>query len=609
MKYYIKRLYITYTRNIIICNYRPKYMDSNYDDILKQIDQEEAYRVLQNVYSNSVEKNGINNSIRFSEETEELLRSHQHMHVFNMISALNDRNNGAILDGSYTGTGKTYTTAAICKETKRQPFIICQKSNIGTWEKVLKLFDVEPLAVVNYEMVRTGKYYVDGEAIACPYVTREKSKFKWEFSEIGKKNMVMVFDEAHLCKNKSSLNSKLLTSCKAIKTIMLSATLCDKIEDFGVFGMMLGFYASVRAGKNWMENVIRREKCRLKVKGNNNTIGSNVLHKEIFNKRGSRMSYKDLGDDMSMNQISIECFTVDKKIKEKIDKLYEDVRVQKRKYEDFKGVDTVLGKDKKASALSAITFKREKIENVKADIIMEQALSYYESRMSIVIFINYRSTHQKICDAFTKRKIEHVMIRGDQSITEREEAIEMFQRNEVRVMVAMAQAGGSSISLHDTAGKFPRVSIISPSYSVIELVQILGRIRRTDTMSPTIQKIVYCSGTCEEHIAQKVREKEEIIGLMTGEASTKVLRTDKVEKKERSRDRASKHAKVVSTANMDISEVTFGRTSGRTSVMTSVMTSNRTSYDDDNSNEETSVPRRTTRPRRRRARVTRNQIL
>jgi superfamily II DNA or RNA helicase len=501
---------------------------------MDNLDHDEAYRILDTIYNNNNNNNKVNNNIHFSEETEKLLLSHQHMHIFNMINALNDKNNNAILDGSYTGTGKTYTTSAICKEVNRRPFIICLKSNISTWERVLKIFDVDPIAVVNYDLVRTGKYYKDGEITKCPYLVRDKTRFKWDFSEIGKKNMVMVFDEVHVCKNKGTLNSKLLTSCKAIKTIMLSATLCDKIEDFGVFGMMLAFYSTVGVGKNWMQNVIRRERCRLESKDKNTkSFVTNILHREIYNMKGSRMSLEDIGNDMSKDQINIECYTISKTARLKIDKLYEDITDQKRKMEEINentnDISDKIPKNKKASALQAITYKREKIENLKSDIILEQAYSYYESRKSVVIFVNYRSSHDIICKGFDKIDVEYAEIHGRQTSEERDINIQMFQRNEVRIMVAMSKAGGTSISLDDTTGKFPRVSIISPSYSVLDLVQSLGRIRRSNTKSPTIQKIVYCSDTIEEHIAAKVREKEEIVNLTTGESSTKIFKNEEEE--------------------------------------------------------------------------------
>jgi len=498
------------------------------------------YTVLESIYSNSNCSN-TNNSIRLSAITEKLVLSHQSMHIFNMVSALQDSSNNCVLDGSPTGTGKTYTTAAVCRETKRQPFIICLKSNIEAWKNTLKKFGVEPIGVVNYELIKQGKYYTyeyesgkinqtnqtnqtnPMQIVECPYLKREGSRFKWDFSEIGKKNVVMVFDEAHICKKKTSLNAKLLIAAKSIKTILLSATLCDKIEDFGIFGMMLGFYKSIAAGKDWLRHIMLKEKRRLDLNQNQNQHQNqnqnqnssngyvdNILHREIFNKKGSRMSLADIDKKLS-NIINIECYTVDQKICKEIDKLYAKIH----KYE----TDTV----REPIALEALNFEREKIENVKAEIFIEQTISYYENRSSVVIFINYRSTHSIITSALQKHSIEFAIIIGGQTIDERMRNINMFQRNEVRVMVSMIQAGGTSISLDDTVGNAPRISIISPSYTIIELLQALGRIRRSSTKSHTLQKIIYCANTCEERQAEILRTKEEIISLMTGEDTAKAL--------------------------------------------------------------------------------------
>lgn len=480
------------------------------------------YAVLESIYSNSNSSN-TNNSIRLSAITEKLVMSHQSMHIFNMVSALQDTSNNCVLDGSPTGTGKTYTTAAVCRETKRRPFIICLKSNIEAWKNTLKKFGVDPIGVVNYELIKQGKYYEfepgadrtnqtnSMKIVECPYLKRDGSRFRWDFSGVGKKNVVMVFDEAHICKKKTSLNAKLLSASKSIKTILLSATLCDKIEDFGIFGMMLGFYKSIAAGKDWLRHIMLKEKRRLDLnqnqnQNNSNGYADNVLHREIFNKKGSRMSLADIDKKLS-NIINIECYTIDQKICKEIDKLYAKIH----KYEN----NTI--------ALEALNFEREKIENVKAEIFIEQAISYYENRSSVVIFINYRSTHSIITAALQKRNIEPAIIIGGQTIDERLRNINMFQRNEVRVMVSMIQAGGASISLDDTVGNAPRVSIISPSYTIIELLQALGRIRRSSTKSHTLQKIIYCANTCEERQAEILRNKEEIISLMTGEDTAKEI--------------------------------------------------------------------------------------
>ena len=79
----------------------------------------------------------------------------------------------------------------------------------------------------------------------------------------------------------------------------------------------------------------------------------------------------------------------------------------------------------------------------------------------------------------------------------------------------MIQVGSMSISLDDRNGKNPRVSIISPSYSSIELVQALGRIYRSSTKSPCLQKIIYCAGTFEERVAKILSKKRDMMETIT----------------------------------------------------------------------------------------------
>ena len=45
-----------------------------------------------------------------------------------------------VLDASDTGTGKTYVASKVCKEFGLIPFVICPKSVVPSWNKVLKSF-------------------------------------------------------------------------------------------------------------------------------------------------------------------------------------------------------------------------------------------------------------------------------------------------------------------------------------------------------------------------------------------------------------------------------------------------------------------------------------
>ena len=51
------------------------------------------------------------------------------------------------------------------------------------------------------------------------------------------------------------------------------------------------------------------------------------------------------------------------------------------------------------------------------------------------------------------------------------------------------------------------MSLIVPSYSSIQLIQALGRIHRAGSKTPCTQRIIFCSGTMEEHIVKKLKEK------------------------------------------------------------------------------------------------------
>jgi superfamily II DNA or RNA helicase len=61
--------------------------------------------------------------------------------------------------------------------------------------------------------------------------------------------------------------------------------------------------------------------------------------------------------------------------------------------------------------------------------------------------------------------------------------------------------------LHDVNGNFPRVSLISPTFSAIDFRQCLGRIHRAGAKSTAVQKIIFAEGTVEMRVCKLVRAK------------------------------------------------------------------------------------------------------
>jgi len=435
------------------------------------------------LFENAYKDNELD-SIDIKQEILNKILPYQTLHTINMISAV--KKNISSIDASSTGTGKTYTTCAVCKQLQLMPLIICPKSIISTWKHILKYFDVKYLDVINYESI------ISKTQDKNSYIKIIDNKYSWDFTNY-KENIIVIFDEAHKCKNPQSNNGRLLLSTKdTIKTLLLSATICDKEQDFYVYGYILGLYKRKNEGKRWIESMKREMKNQYKNKS------SNILENFIFPQKGSKMSMADLGDNYPKNQISVECYTINDDEIKIINEYHKDI---KNKIQKIKIAENIK--------------MRQIIEKIKIRIMCELFDTYYAENKSIVFFVNFRNSHKLIELYLEKKNIKYANINGSQNEKERDENINLFQNNEVRAIICMIQSGGISISLHDIKGTHPRISLISPSYSHIELIQTIGRIYRSGCLTPCLQKIIFCADTFEENIVKILKTKKDVLDTLT----------------------------------------------------------------------------------------------
>jgi superfamily II DNA or RNA helicase len=430
-------------------------------------------------------------NINLTEIVSRNVLSYQILHLLNLVAALK-KGKVSVVDGSTTGTGKTYTAIASCAQLGLRPFIICPRTAMSMWATVCEIFNVKPIAIVNYETIKNAQTYDDNmKRMPSVHLTKDNKKYVWNFGKLTD-SAVIIFDEAHKCKNDKSLNGKLMMASKnACRVMLLSATLCDKPDDFIVFGYMLDFYNTLKKGKNWIKGVVRDDL---------NKFGKeSSLSKHIFPHKGSKMSLEDLGTEIPRNIISSDCYTIEKKYAKKINAEYEALK-------------NIIGT---ATQLTAISHARQKIEEYKVPILLELSDSYIEQNKSVVIFVNFVNTLNLLKTEFDASDIQYSTIVGGQSILERERQIKSFQDNEVKVILIMMQAGGESINLHDTSGRHPRVSLISPSMSSIELVQALGRTYRTGIKSVVVQKLIFCDKTYEVNISKMIKSKLKFLDKLT----------------------------------------------------------------------------------------------
>jgi len=411
----------------------------------------------------------------------------QEEHCDKLVQSL--KNNGAAKDGSDTGTGKTIIALECAKRLGRVPFVVAPKAVVPMWREWCDNF--WPLNdehfVFNYEKLRRGNN---------PYVFKNKGYLRWR---LNPDKLLLIFDEVHRCKGDKSLNSKLLISAKAqgIPTLMLSATACINPVEMKALGYVLGLH-DLRGWWRWC----LQHGCKKGFFGgldfDNRREHLQYLHDALYREKGSRIRIKDLGDKFPDTLITADSYEVAEP--HQVNALYTEMEGEIQLLRD-------RAEDDEDSPLVVQLRARQEVELMKVPTFVELTKDACEAHSSVVIFVSFRQTLEALSDRLVDDVDGLVTIHGDQSDEDRAEVIGLFQSNGAQVCVCMIQAGGTGLSLHDETGKWPRISLISPTFSAVELRQALGRVHRAGGKSKSVQKVIFAAGTVEDQVCSAVRRK------------------------------------------------------------------------------------------------------
>jgi superfamily II DNA or RNA helicase len=147
---------------------------------------------------------------------------------------------------------------------------------------------------------------------------------------------------------------------------------------------------------------------------------------------------------------------------------------------------------------------RQSAELLKAPGLAEMAADAVEEGQSVVIFVNFRAT----LAALQKLMPNLPVIEGETPMDGRADILRRFGADEVRVVAAnLATAGEGLDGLQDLRGEFPRLTLISPGFSAVQIKQALGRVHRANAKTKSVQRIVFAAGTVEERACEAVQAK------------------------------------------------------------------------------------------------------
>lgn len=419
---------------------------------------------------------------------------------------------GSAIDGSDPGTGKTYVAAAAMRELHFAPLVVCPMSVMEPWRRVLARMGVRPHAIVNWEYARSKSF-------SFGHVTRERT-FVWKNLP---RNVCIIFDEAHKGKGEATLQAELLIAARRqdIPHLLLTATLAQHPREMRASGYCLDLHALYDFNKfcehyGGVKNKFNRWVFQ------DNVAAMATISKQLFPARGVRVRISDLGDAFPETLITAECYDVAgvSVQNEHHEMLLKEVERLISLKNSVRGLEAKIAeageagcteeereliaqyRKAKAAVMTLDLRYRQDAELRKVPVVLDLARDIVESGQSVAIFVNYMETLKMLQDG-----LKAVAIHGQQSGEERQAAIDAFQANRAHAIVCNSQAGGVGVSLHDLTGERPRQSLIMPTYSAQDLIQVLGRIHRSGGKSKSIQRLVYASGTVEENVCRTVKMK------------------------------------------------------------------------------------------------------
>ncbi len=430
----------------------------------------------------------------------ELLLPPQREHAVNMLNSLYI--NGVACDQSETGTGKTYVAAWIAKNLNSPVVIVCPKVVIPSWTKVLSHFGIKAHCLINYEKLIRGNTehlsFKDGK-------DNSASDYIINFP----KNSLVILDEVHKCKSSTSKNSDFLIKLKmdGYKSLLLSATAATNPLEMKAFGFATTLH-NLTSYRQFITDsgayVGRYGGFQIDLQSQKTVEAMSNIHDKLFNlyKVSSRMTRKMFDKIFPDNHVMAECFDMGSNT-DKINRVYQQMESELAALEES-------SVNYSQHHFAIMTKARRMAELLKVPTMVEMIEDWYDEGISPVVFVNFTDTVEAIEKQLAKnRKFDGKIARivGGQSDKVRQKDIELFQSDDKRIMIANLAAGNAGVSLHDLIGNFARGSIISPSYSAINLLQALGRIHRAEGKTKCIQKVMFAAGTIEEDACKRVQSK------------------------------------------------------------------------------------------------------
>jgi len=449
------------------------------------------------------------------------LRDYQ-KYGYKWLKYLTDNNLGACLADDM-GLGKTLQAIALLsnlhEEKKKKSMVIMPKSLIYNWENEIKKFAPKLKVGVYYGINRDFSSLKKVDVILTTYGTIRndiENLLEHKFD-------LLILDESQNIKNINSQTTKAVLLLNAKKRVALSGT---PIEN-----NLLELYSLFRFLNPEMFGSVQRftNSYILPIQKYSDTSTIEELKKKIYPfllRRVKKEVLEDLPDKIE-KLVYVDMNDEHRRFYEERRKYYYSLLEKNTSSQgNFDKFFVLQAINELRHIVSSPELETKKIISSKKEVLIENVIEAIENNHKVLVFVNYLSSIESICDSLKENKIKYLKMTGQTK--DRQNLVDKFQNDSrYKVFVMTLKTGGVGLNLVSADTIF----IYDPWWNTTVENQAIDRAYRLGQDKTVFAYKMIMRNTIEEKILKLQEIKNKLLDDLISEdnLSTKNLSKNDIE--------------------------------------------------------------------------------
>ncbi|BEO88967.1 DEAD/DEAH box helicase [Fusobacterium animalis] len=449
------------------------------------------------------------------------LRDYQ-KYGYKWLKYLTDNNLGACLADDM-GLGKTLQAIALLtnlhEEKKKKSMVIMPKSLIYNWENEIKRFSPKLKVGVYYGINRDFSSLKKVDIILTTYGTIRNDIENL----LEQKFDLLVLDESQNIKNINSQTTKAVLLLNAKKRVALSGTPIENnlLELYSLFRFLNPeMFGSVQEFTN--DYIVPIQKY-------SDTSTIEELRKKIYPFLLRRVKKEVLADlpDKIEKLVYVDMNDEHRRFYEERRKYYYSLLEKNTSSQgNFDKFFVLQAINELRHIVSSPELESKKIISSKKEVLIENVIEAIENNHKVLVFVNYLSSIESICDSLKENKIKYLKMTGQTK--DRQNLVDKFQNDSrYKVFVMTLKTGGVGLNLVSADTIF----IYDPWWNTTVENQAIDRAYRLGQDKTVFAYKMIMRNTIEEKILKLQEIKNKLLDDLISEdnLSTKNLSKSDIE--------------------------------------------------------------------------------